>query len=742
MKKFFFALAFVLSLVGLSFAQDKATLLGNPIIDKNGLLSVGCVIKDAKGTPILVDNFQKNFIVYGGCDQLYSVFSDDSLKGHNGVSLFLSIDVSTISMIHRDRLEKFLHELVSRMKFPQDEILIQAAGTSKVITTFCGNNLDSALKVVDSLKEDSRGFYDGALARNKASDPFLLHLPTTTHANNKTAFMLILNGDEDISSPPNSIFDQVAYKYINIFAVLFKDSADATVYNKYQQATANFYQNIPNSNRGYQGSLFNYDSYSSNISKENDSLFNIFDSLINPDKTSTLNATIPKGDWFKQYKLFISSSLYDVNDTFIIDNPNFNKYSLGILTSTPPESPINFGVHGIASDTCINIIIKNNEDDSIPPRHITSAVITGSSLFSIANVQPAIPAQLKSNDSIILRICFSGGDTTSVLDTLILGVDCFTQSFGLSAQGTAPIIVANDLDFGTVDTGTTLCMNDTIRNLGLGTLILGKNFLNHDVKHFSIADSSRFPLSIAPGGLQTVSVCYTPDLEIDTSRIDWMSNQTNHNEKDFSLLQGRGGLPPMIWNVNSITQYADTLNNPSANYYFILLNNGNRIVKVDTILIIGEDSSQFAIQGFSAPWGFTLHPPDPSHGGMYIQVYVNFFPKLTGAPPARYADRHTIVRATAAGEKTADIYLTATFAKSLVSISPDPKIYPIYPNPATDFITVRSNQKLPVKIYSVLGELLLISETNKKIDTQSLATGTYYLTIGELTSKTLLNIVR
>ncbi len=406
------------------------------------------------------------------------------------------------------------------------------------------------------------------------------------------------------------------------------------------------------------------------------------------------------------------------------------------LSISPNSTPIDFGVHGYSSDTCINIVIKNTADLVSPPRLIRSVELIGSNLFSIANVQPTLPFTIGSNDSLLVRVCFTGSDTTVVIDSLKFGIDCFDQPIVLQAQGTAPIISANDLDFGAVDTGSTICKNDTIRNIGAAAFTLSKNFILHDAKHFIINDAARLPLIIPAGGFVILSVCYTPGLEADTTRIDWATNVKDHTQKDFSILTGRGAVPLLNWNVPSFAYSTDTVTAVVKRFY--LLNHGVRDANVDVVKIIGVDSAQFTI--VADQLGFIPLKLFPLHVGDSIWVDIRFMPLLSGIPPARYANRHAQAVALAAGEKTAVLDLSATFATSGVSQASPPMKFSINPNPANGSSIIlsfdRTSENAEISIFDILGREMykrkLSSSLNQlEIPISALYNGIYYARVME-----------
>jgi hypothetical protein len=401
------------------------------------------------------------------------------------------------------------------------------------------------------------------------------------------------------------------------------------------------------------------------------------------------------------------------------------------VSAKPAIYPLNFGIHGKGSDTCIEVTFTNiNSNLSALPVVISNASLTYNKQFQITSTRPTLPISLAAHDSLVIRLCFEGLDTSMVFDTLRLGADCFAKPFALIGQGTDPVILASDINFGEIDTGLTLCKLDTIRNIGTKDLILGKNFTISD-SHFRISDSSRLPLTIAPGKFETLSVCYTPTSEASSGRIDWNTNERDHAQKDFSLLKGKGSTPSILWNVNSFTYYSDTIN--SVKNRFWLFNHSSKDVIVDLVDVAGGDFQQFTL--IADQLGYIPLSKFPLKKGDSIWVDVRFNPILSGNPPARYADRHTQLVATATGEKSAVVNLTATFTQSSVELPAKSTSFSILPNPANGNSIVLSFddqiENAGIKIFDVLGrEILAKNISNQKrleIPIRHLQNGIYYV---------------
>ena len=424
------------------------------------------------------------------------------------------------------------------------------------------------------------------------------------------------------------------------------------------------------------------------------------------------------------------------------------RYGAPKLSVTPDSIPINFGIHGKGSDQCIDVVIKNTETVASQALTILNAILLGSGNghFVISSVNPPLPAQLQIGESMIIRICYSGSDTSIVRDSLRLDLSCFPAVFPLQGQGSAPMIMAGDLNFGGVDTGQTLCLGDTIKNIGNAPLVLQKDFIVHDAAQFRVADSARFPLTIQPGKSEIISVCYSPQKAgLDSSTVDWITNEKDHAVKDYSILRGNGMNLRLVWSINSFIYITDTLT--IVKHRLWLKNPGTRDVFVDKVELGGADASEFAFVA-NQTGNFPISNFTLLHGDS-IWIDIRFMPQFTGAPPQRYHDRHAFATASAAGEKNAVLDLSAIFnvGSSEVKPSSEPKVsgaatLSVRPNPASGksiilSVTNGESGMTEVGIYDILGReiyhknILLKANTEEKLEIpiHDLPNGTYYARI-------------
>lgn len=424
------------------------------------------------------------------------------------------------------------------------------------------------------------------------------------------------------------------------------------------------------------------------------------------------------------------------------------RYGAPKLSVTPDSIPINFGIHGKGSDQCIDVVIKNTETVASQAVTILSAQLLsgGRGRFVISTINPPLPVQLQFGESMIVRICYSGSDTSIVRDSLKLDLSCFTATYPLQGQGSAPMIIAGDLDFGDVDTGQTRCLNAVIRNAGNSPLVLGKNYFVHDASRFSVSDSTKFPLTILPGKSQNVSICYSPiSAGVDSSTIDWMTNEKDHAVKDYSILRGNGMNLRLVWTVNSFTYITDTVT--VLKHRFWLKNPGAKDVFVNKVELGGIDSSEFAFIA-NQTGNFPISNFTLLHGDS-IWIDIRFMPQLTGAPPQRYHDRHAFATASAVGEKNAVLDLSVIFNIGVSEVKPSPEAQvssaatvSVHPNPASGksvmlSLTNGESGMIELGIYDILGReiyhknILLRANTEEKLEVPifDLSNGTYYARI-------------
>lgn len=329
-----------------------------------------------------------------------------------------------------------------------------------------------------------------------------------------------------------------------------------------------------------------------------------------------------------------------------------------------PKSPLAINSVWATTDSCRNIVLRNLADSDLI---ITSAYLDTVGTFKLSSIPSNVT--LHPGDTLTLRICFTPPDTMAYSDTLRILVGCIQSQYTLLGTGVIPQIIADNLDFGNVLVGDTLCMPLTIRNPGKLPLVIDKNWLLNNPE-FSFKDASRLPITILPGKSATLNFCFHPDSTGPMwGRQDWGTNLLDpfkHSIKDTSSLLGFGRQPGLEWDrpTQSFTVECDT-----QTIRMTLLNSSppatGSVLNVSKVDVEGADSAEFTIvntQKGTLPWG--LFPGDT------VWVDVRFKPD----PAKGYAQRNARLVALSVGvaDKTYQpiILLSGTVRHSTLRLTP------------------------------------------------------------------------
>jgi len=210
-----------------------------------------------------------------------------------------------------------------------------------------------------------------------------------------------------------------------------------------------------------------------------------------------------------------------------------------------PEQPdsIRFSITKLGDQICTTFVFKNSAPIGSPAFVLESAGLNfHDEAFHISPLLFSFPAIVVPQDSVTLDVCFTVLDTLSHHDSLVIKTDCFSFGTSLNGHGSTGLILAGDLDFGTVHLGDTVCKGIFIKNVGLSPFTLTKSFVLSDDTNFSIGTNT-FPIIIKAGGSAQVQVCFRPSSEgTFFGRINWGTDLDPLFEKsikNYSLLHGR-----------------------------------------------------------------------------------------------------------------------------------------------------------------------------------------------------------
>ena len=183
-----------------------------------------------------------------------------------------------------------------------------------------------------------------------------------------------------------------------------------------------------------------------------------------------------------------------------------------VIAPQPGSRPdsIVFPSMKIGSQICTTFVLRNTAWFGQEPFVLESvALSTPDSAFRIPNFS-ALPLTLGGRDTVSLQVCFIANDTMVHRDSLLIQTDCFSFVIPIVGRGSTGLIFADDLDFGSVSIGDTVCKNILIKNIGTSDFILESSSVLSDFRSFS-ANTGSLPLLIKAGDSVPVEICFHPE---------------------------------------------------------------------------------------------------------------------------------------------------------------------------------------------------------------------------------------
>jgi hypothetical protein len=364
--------------------------------------------------------------------------------------------------------------------------------------------------------------------------------------------------------------------------------------------------------------------------------------------------------------------------------------------------------------------------------------------FTVKSTSPMLPTILFAGDTLKAQICFSSKDTGKYEDSLVLTTDCFNVESPVLGKIATPLIYASDWDFGEVTVGASKCNTVTITNRGSMPFLLTKGQFTSSVFTLDPNYATRLPHTLKPGESIVMGFCYAPKQigQNDSARVDWVNDidaPFKGQIKSWSLLTGTPIQVGLIWNKKEQFFRIDSLSGVDSIIERVrLMNNSRAIARNVKVSIAGVDATEFRVTDDSL--GFLPLENFDMRVGQIVWVDILFKPNVF--KPARFADRHAILKAEFSNELkgTSDsvlMSLTGTWAKSGVKKAPDLASFSVRPNPVSGnsiILTFPANSEKSLVIFDMLGREMLRREiassvTEMEIPIGQLENGIYYARI-------------
>jgi hypothetical protein len=294
--------------------------------------------------------------------------------------------------------------------------------------------------------------------------------------------------------------------------------------------------------------------------------------------------------------------------------------------SVSPTPTYTFDDIIVDGDTCITVTIANEQADG--DFKARSATIEGTAKGGTFSATPNALSNISVHSTEPITLCYHASDTGIVsYDTLIVNTECVTYRYPLIGSGATPLIYAQDLNFGEVDSGLSRCLPLKLTNRGTKDLVITKQDLASD-PNFSVDASQQFPIIIPAGGSVTIQYCFHPQSWGSFDATVLFSNlnpaRFQHSVKDTSHLSGISQPAGA-----KLTTYIKDFGLPSCTAKPIvqdtLYNDLPNDKEITDVKIIGPDAQFFKIIG-NVPTYPVLLPG----GGGSIPYEIQFDPMLNG----------------------------------------------------------------------------------------------------------------
>jgi hypothetical protein len=307
-------------------------------------------------------------------------------------------------------------------------------------------------------------------------------------------------------------------------------------------------------------------------------------------------------------------------------------YTAPKLIVTP--APIyDFAPALVDNQVCKTVTFKNGQ--ATGDLHLTNASILGSAQHGSFTLTPSsIDKILHPGDSMQVQLCYTASDTgvsNISLDTLQISAGCPIYHYPLTGYGVTPLIVADDLNFGVIDSGKSVCKDLKVANVGTADLIINKQDLINTVD-FSINPAQVFPIILKPGQSVNINYCFHPSKTgpFTTLSIFATGNPARflHSIKDTSNLIGQA-LSPGAKLTSYDKNFGIATCSEKPTLVDTLYNNMTRAETIDSVLITGKDAASFRIVGYKPnnpyPYQLDIQPGLPG-----VEYTIQFDPTVKG----------------------------------------------------------------------------------------------------------------
>lgn len=312
------------------------------------------------------------------------------------------------------------------------------------------------------------------------------------------------------------------------------------------------------------------------------------------------------------------------------------------------------------------------------------------------------------------------------------------------ASGDNTPAVADNTDFGNVNTGTTLAKKFMVHNEGPGTLTISSAGLTGANTAAFVIDAT-FPMTIAANGMDSVMVEFTPAADgAATATLNLYNNDYVNGQYNFAL-KGNGVSPAINVKGNNVeiangdatpgtannTDFGTIENNTTVNKSFVIQNTGAGTLNVSAVTFSGAQAGEFSLVTPPAfPW--TIPAGDSQ------TITVKFAPVATGIRTASINLASNDANDGAYMFALQGISTSGTGIDGVTAIEGGVKVYP---NPARNEATLamklKRDQRMIISMFDIQGKeviravdkVMKAGEQKIVLDLSGVEAGMYFIQI-------------
>lgn len=251
-----------------------------------------------------------------------------------------------------------------------------------------------------------------------------------------------------------------------------------------------------------------------------------------------------------------------------------------------------FGDVRVGDTACAAISLTNTGNVPIVLTELNNGLYPDNIALDTAGFFPVL---LNPNDTLRIRVCFTPTAQQRYVEDFHTS-NTYNLAIGIpiTGRGTAPAIVADNINWRQRRVGTQNDSVVTLTNTGTATAVIElstSSTISSSVLAYTT--TGIFPLTLAPGSTATLPVRFTPEIPVEYSATLIFSVDWQFHLPVRSVIEGEGTLPVITTrDIDFGTIATGTTRDTTATAIFSL---GNEQLTIDTLFFASGDKAAFFI---------------------------------------------------------------------------------------------------------------------------------------------------